>query len=155
MKLDWKTTLWLTSLSVLISPLAQAQFCTLTNASVNGAYGYVASEAGAVVTTTSTTSTTGTGTTTSTYSNTAIGQLLNGISAGNQFALGGVLVFDGVGNITATSTPGGTATPIGTYNVNSDCWVTVSLQDVFGTNTAKTQLAGVVLGRGSEIDLTS
>ena len=53
MKLDWKTTLWLTSLSVLISPLAQAQFCPLTNASVNGAYGYVASEAGAVVTTTS------------------------------------------------------------------------------------------------------
>src|ERR1700689_78208 len=100
MKLDWKTTLWLTSLSVLISPLAQAQFCTLTNASVNGSYGYVASEAGAVVTTTSTTST---GTTTSTYSNTAIGQLLNGISAGNQFALGRVWVFDGVGSINATS----------------------------------------------------
>ncbi len=155
MKLDWKTALWLCSLSVLISPLAQAQYCTLTNASLKGAYGYVASEAGAVVTTTSTTGATGTGTTTSTYSNTGIGQLLNGISAGNQFALGGVWAFDGAGSINATSTPGGTETPIGTYNVNSDCSVTVSLQDVFGTNTATTQLAGVVLGHGSEIDLTS
>lgn len=152
MKIDWKRTLWLSSLSVLISPLVQAQYCTLTNASLKGAYGYVAGEAGAVVTTTSTT---GTGTTTSTYSNTGIGQLLNGISAGNQFALGGVWVFDGVGSINATSTPGGTETPIGTYNVNSDCSVTVSVQDVFGTNTATTQLAGVVLGRSSEIDLTS
>ena len=153
MKLDWKKTLWLASLSVLISPLAHAQYCTLTNASVKGAYGYVASQAGAVVTTTSGTGTTGT--TTSPYSNTALGQLLNGISAGNQFALGGVLVFDGVGSINATSTPGGAETPVGTYNVNSDCSVTVSLQDVFGTNTATTQLVGVALGGGSEIDLTS
>ncbi len=155
MKINWKRTLWLSSLSVLISPLVQAQYCTLTNASVKGAYGYVASEAGAVVTTTSTTGATGTGATTSTYSNTGIGQLLNGISAGNQFALGGVWVFDGVGSINATSTPGGAETVIGTYNVNSDCSITVSVEDVFGTTTAATQLAGVVLGGGSEIDLTS
>jgi len=95
MKLDWKWTTWLSSLIVLISPLAQAQYCTLTSASLKGSYGYVASEAGAVVTTTSTTST---GTSTSTYSSTGIGQLLNGISAGNQFALSGVWVFDGAGN---------------------------------------------------------
>src|SRR5665213_466647 len=166
MKIDWKLTLYISSLSVLISPLAQAQFCGLTNASLNGSYGYVASEAGTVVTSgtgttgtgttgtgttgTSTTGTTGTGTTgtaaTDSYSTTDLGQLLGGIAAGNQLALGGVLTFDGAGNVNATSTPGGTAMHVGTYKVNSDCSVTLSLSDPFGTNTAITQLAGVVLG---------
>src|SRR5580698_7020262 len=112
MKLDWKRALWLSSLSILIGPLAQAQFCSLTNASLNGSYGYVASEAGNVVTTgttgTGTTGTTGTtgSTTTNTFSATDIGQLLGGISAGNQLALGGVWTLDGFGNINATSAPG-------------------------------------------------
>jgi hypothetical protein len=162
MKLDWKIALGFCSLSVLISPLAQAQFCGLTNASLSGAYGYVASEAGAVVTPTTTTSgTTGTGstgtgsTTTLTFSDSATGQLLGGIAAGNQFALGGVWTFDGAGNVNATSTPGATAMHIGTYKVNSDCSVSVSLADTFGTNTSVTQLAGVALASGAEIDLTS
>ena len=59
MKIDLKRTLWLSSLCVLIGPMVQAQFCGLTNASLNGSYGYVASEAGAVVATTSGTGTTG------------------------------------------------------------------------------------------------
>jgi hypothetical protein len=165
MKIDWKLALYISSLSVLISPLAQAQFCGLTNASLNGSYGYVASEAGTVVTSgtgttgTGSTGTTGTGTTgtaaTNSYSTTDLGQLLGGIAAGNQLALGGVLTFDGAGNVNGTSTPGGTAMHVGTYNVNSDCSVALSLSDPFGTNTAVTQLAGVVLGRGAEIDLTS
>ena len=89
MKIDLKRTLWLSSLCVLIGPMAQAQFCGLTNASLNGSYGYVASEAGAVVATTSGTGTTGaTATTTpNTYSDTEIGKLLGGIAAGNQFPL--------------------------------------------------------------------
>jgi hypothetical protein len=33
--------------------------------------------------------------------------------------------------------------------------VSVSLMDSFGTNTSVTQFAGIVLGRGSEIDLVS
>ncbi len=159
MKIDWKLTLYISSLSVLMSPLAQAQFCGLTNASLNGSYGYVASEAGTVVTATSGTGTTGTGTTGMTapnsYSTTNLGQLLGGIAAGNQLALGGVLTFDGAGNVNAASTPGTTAIHVGTYNVGSDCSVTVSLADPFGTNPAVTQLAGVVLGRGAEMDLTS
>jgi hypothetical protein len=160
MKIDWKLTLCGSLLGVLMSPLAQAQFCGLTNMSLNGAYGYVASEAGTVVATSPGTGTTGTTSTTgtaapNTFSSTALGQLLGGISAGNQFALGGVLTFDGAGNVNATSAPGGLAIHVGTYNVNSDCSVTVSLTDPFGTNPAVTQLAGVVLGRGAELDLTS
>jgi hypothetical protein len=157
MKIDWKFTLCGSLLGVLMSPLAQAQFCGLTNMSLSGAYGYVASEAGTVVATSSGTGTTGTTGTTSpnTFSSTALGQLLGGIAAGNQFALGGVLTFDGAGNVNATSAPGGLAVHVGTYKVNSDCSVVVSLTDPFGTNPAVTQLAGVVLGRGAELDLTS
>src|SRR5580704_5970424 len=160
----------LSSASLMVSPLARAQFCGLSNASLTGSYGYVASEAGTVTTTTSGTGTTGTtttgttgttGTTTTstganTYSNTNIGQLLGGIAAGNQFAFSGVLTFDGAGNITSSAAPTGTAVAtIGTYNVNSDCSVSVSLMDAFGSNTTATKLVGVILGRGAEIDLTA
>jgi hypothetical protein len=177
MRFDWKTTLCLSGFSLLFSPLAQAQFCQLTNASLTGSYGYVASESGTVpttatgttgttatgttttgTTTTGTTGTTGTpgATTTTTYSNTGVGNLLGGIAAGDLFAYSGVWVFDGSGDIFATAMPGGAETPVGTYNVNSDCSVSVSLRDPFGTNTtAMTQFAGIVLGRGSEIELTS
>jgi hypothetical protein len=41
---------------------------------------------------------------------------------------------------------------VGTYNVNSDCSITLSLTDVFGSNTTPVQLVGVVLGGGTEID---
>src|ERR1700678_2596013 len=167
MKSTWMITLCLTPLGLFSSSLAQAQFCSVTNATLAGPYGYAASQGGTVATTTSTTGTTGTTTTTgttgtgtsttpNTYSGTNIGQLLGGISAGNQFAFSGVWNFDGSGNITATSEPVGTTIErIGTYNVNSDCSLTVSVTDVFGSNTTATQLVGVVLGRGSEIDLTS
>src|ERR1700722_19959992 len=130
MKPNWKITLWLSSIGVLISPLAQAQFCGLTIASLNGSYGYVASQAGTVPTPVPA----GTPATT-TYSSTAIGDLLSGISAGHQLALSGVWKFDGVGNVNATSAPGGAATHVGAYTVNPDCSVTVSLTDTFGTNT--------------------
>jgi hypothetical protein len=156
MKLNWKTTLCLSTFGFLFSPLAQAQFCSLTNASLSGAYGYVASEPGASATTTGTTGTgTTTGTTAGGYSNTGIGQLLGGVAGGNQFALSGVWVFDGQGNVATTSMPGGTLVDAGTYKVNSDCSVSVSIADVFGTNTTATQFAGVILGRGAEIDLMS
>jgi len=159
MKIDWKLTLYLSSLSVLMSPLAQAQFCGLTNGNLSGTYGYVASEAGTVVVPASGTDATGSGTAatiaTNTFSTSNLGQLLGGIAAGNQLALGGVLMFDGAGDISAAATSGGSAVRVGTYTVNSDCSVSVSLTDPFGTATAVTQLAGVVLGRGAEIDLTS
>jgi hypothetical protein len=44
---------------------------------------------------------------------------------------------------------------VGSYNVNPDCSISVSLTDVFGTNTNAAQFVGIVLGRGTEIDLTT
>ena len=166
MRLDLKVTSGLLKVTVMLSSfglcqMAQAQFCALTNASLKGSYGYSASESGtppATTTGTGTTGTTGTtgGTTPNTYSTTEIGILLNGITTGSQFAVAGVMAFDGQGNISAISAPTGTAVAqIGTYNVNSDCSLTVSLTDAFGTNTTATQLAGIILGRGTEVDLTS
>jgi hypothetical protein len=140
--------------------MARAQVCFVTNSSLNGAYGFLASEAGAIPATTTGTGTTGTtgasGSSTNGYSTTELGSLLGGIAAGNQFGLSGVLFFDGAGNIDATSSPtAGAEHLVGSYNVNSDCSISVSLTDVFGTNTTMTQWVGIVLGRGTEIDLTT
>lgn len=166
MKSTWMITLYLSSFGLLVGQMAQAQTC---DASVTGIYGYAASQGGTVATPTSTTTgttgtgttgTTGTGTTGSTtttsYSTTNIGLLLGGIAAGDQFAYSGVLSFDGAGSIFATAAPTGTAVAkVGTYTINSDCSLSVSLMDPFGGNTSTTQLVGIVLGRGTEIDLMS
>jgi hypothetical protein len=147
------TMLCFSCFGLLSVQLAQAQqACRAMNSSLNGPYGFAASEAG---TTTTATGTTGAPGATSGYSATELGNLLGGIAAGNQFALTGVLNFDGAGNIDATSASGSPLQVVGSYNVNSDCSVSVSLIDLFGTNKTATQLAGIVLGRGSEIDLTT
>jgi len=155
MKSRWLTMLSFGCFSLLTVPLAQAQVCLLSNATLSGSYGFVASEAGAIPTTTGTT-TTGTTTASSGYSSTEIGSLLGAIAAGNQFSLSGILAFDGAGNISATSSPtGGTSQAAGTYSVNPDCSVSVSLTDSFGANVSPIKLAGIILQRGVEIDLTS
>ncbi|MGH9666519.1 MAG: hypothetical protein ACRD9L_18995, partial [Bryobacteraceae bacterium] len=86
-----------------------------------------------------------------------MGQLLGGIAAGMPFSVAGRLSFDGAGNVSATSAAqGGNTMIVGTYNVHSDCGITVQLKDAFGNATANTtpaQLEGVVVGMGSEIDL--
>lgn len=162
MKINWKLALCLSSAGVVFAPLAQAQFCMLTNSSLSGSYGYTASQSGtplpAASTSTSTSSSTttdngGVSTSANGYSTTAIGQLLGGISGGTQFAQSGVWSFDGAGNISATSTPGGTRQPIGTYTVNSDCSLSVTVADIFGNVATPVQLSGIILGHGAEIDL--
>ncbi len=147
----WITIICLGCIVLLPGQVALAQVCHATNSRLNGQFGFVASEAGTVVATTSTPGTVSP--VTSPYSTTELGTLLGGISAGNQFTLSGVLNFDGVGNIDATSA--GTELVVGTYGVNSDCSISVSLKDAFGATTPAIQLAGVILGTGSEIDLTS
>jgi hypothetical protein len=155
MKSRWLTMLSFGCFSLLGVPLAQAQVCLLSNASLSGSYGFVASEAGAIPATTGTT-TTGTTTASSGYSTTEIGSLLGAIAAGNQFSLSGILTFDGAGNIGATSSPsGGITQAAGSYSVNPDCSVSVSLTDSFGTNVSPVKLAGIILQRGIEVDLTS
>jgi hypothetical protein len=150
MKLRWLTMLSFGCFSLLAVPLAQAQVCLLSNATLSGSYGFVASEAGAIP------ATTGTTTTSSGYSTTEIGSLLGAIAAGNQFSLSGILTFDGAGNISATSSPaGGTTQAAGSYSVNPDCSVSVSLTDSFGANVNPVKLAGIILQRGIEVDLTT
>jgi hypothetical protein len=141
--------------SLLAAPMARAQVCLLSNASLSGSYGFVASEAGAIATPPGTTAPGATAAPTG-YSSTEIGSLLGAIAAGNQFSLSGILTFDGAGNIGATSSPaGGTTQAAGSYNVNPDCSVSVSLTDSYGTNTNPIKLAGIILQRGIEVDLTS
>ena len=140
---------------------AQQFGCTTTTSSVTGAYGYVATEvalSGVTITPP--------GTNTQVYSDTPLGTLIEDINAGGQFWLAGVLYFDGAGHISiASPTSPGSQTPVGTYTVNSDCTITVTLSDVFNTTPTSTNnpkptlgntsLIGLVLGGGSEIDLTA
>lgn len=159
MQVKLKMMFCLPALGLLANQLANAQYCQVTNSSLNGPYGYVASELGTVVKPSPGAGTNGAPSSTgapNTYSSSNIGQLLAGIAAGNQFGYAGALTLDGVGNVSASSAPMGTVVSnVGTYNVNSDCSVSISLMDPFGTNTSVTQLAGIVLGRGAEIDLVS
>jgi hypothetical protein len=155
MKRRWITMLYLSAFGLLPIQLAQAQVCLVSNSNLAGTYGFVASESGTIPATTGTTTTTGTSS--SGYSNTEVGSLLSGVAAGNQFGLSGILILDGAGNVdAAASLTGGVTQIVGNYKVNFDCSVSMSVMDTFVTNSPTSlQLVGVVLGRGSEIDLTT
>jgi hypothetical protein len=142
---------------------AQQVGCLATTNSVTGSYTYTAVEvplSGVAITPPGTT------TNTQVYSNTSIGKLVGSINGGGAFSLAGVLYFDGAGNISvaATSSPLGASANVGTYTVNTDCTINVTLSDVFNTATSgpgvttatlgKASLIGMVLGGGSEIDLS-
>jgi len=141
--------------------MAQQVGCLATNSSVIGTYALSANQfpiGGLIVQPP--------GTNPSNYSNTPLGKLIVAINGGVAFSGSGVLYFDGAGNVSvaAASSPLGTSTNVGTYNVNTDCTINVRLVDVFNTGTsgpgvtnptqASTSLIGLVLGGGSEIDLS-
>jgi hypothetical protein len=140
------------------------QVCIATTASVAGSYAYTATQMpvpGAAVAVPANPSTPA-------YSNTSIGQLIENINGGGAFGSAEVFYFDGAGNISVVPTPIPTTTSIfvnvGSYSVNSDCTIGVTLNDVFNTATsgpgvtnptqASIKLVGVILGGGSEIDLS-
>jgi hypothetical protein len=143
---------------------AAQQSCTATTSSVIGSYEYIATElpfASVVLTPPGTTTSTGT----QPYSNTQIGNLLSALNAGTGFSSANVLYFDGAGNVSVSSSTATftASTVVGTYVVNSDCTINVTLIDVFnstanGAGTVATQgkatLIGVVLGGGTELVLT-
>jgi hypothetical protein len=132
---------------VLCAKVGSAQAC---QSGANGYYSYSAIGTGVP----GALFTTNTGSLTSAYSNTPVGQLLNGIANTGPFAASGSFYLDGSGNIRASSAPqGGTTMLVGTYVVNSDCTIAVTLTDAFGTNTTATTLQGLILANGSEIDL--
>jgi len=68
-------------------------------------------------------------------SNTPIGNLATGLSSRNAFTATGRLFADGAGNFYAAATAGSLVvnTLAGTYNVNPDCTITVTLGDPFVT----------------------
>ncbi len=130
---------------IALLPLASAQVCSSGSATLNGAYGFVATQfasSGAAPRTG--------------FSSSEIGTLLSGIAGSGAFSAVGFLNFDGAGGIFATSSPtGGFFAQVGTYTVNTDCTVAATLTDPMtfgGTNRATSSLQGVVLGGGSEVD---
>lgn len=88
---------------------------------------------GTTTTGTGTTTTTGTGTTTTTptVSQTPVGELVGGVSGLSPFAIVGVIDADGAGNLSAAAFTGATLTKVGTYTVNPDCTISVTLTDAF------------------------
>ena len=139
---------------------AQQMGCLATTGSVIGSYTYVATElpfngVGFIPP----------GTNQQVYSSTTIGKLLGNVATGTTFSSGGVLYFDGAGHISVSTaaSPLAASTAVGTYTVNSDCTINVTLTDVFNTTTASTgvltmgstSLIGLILGGGTEIDLSA
>jgi hypothetical protein len=158
---------------ILAPQLVSAQAapaCQTTNALVIGTYGFVL-DSGTFFSgvTTNPPGTTGSvtfealaisppGTTPATlYSNTQLGRLLGGLAGTAVGAVTGVFYFDGNGNIFASSTVGGAPNMIvGTYTVNGDCTITISLKDAFSTSSpppAAVSFTGLLAGSGTEIDL--
>jgi len=136
------------------------QSCTATTASVIGTYSYTATEFGTVPLTPPGTTTNMQG-----YSNTQIGNFLQSIAGGGAFSSANVFYFDGAGHITiAASTSSFTGSqPVGTYTVNADCTISVTLTDTLNTITSvnganstqgSTTLIGLVLGGGAEVYLS-
>ncbi len=132
---------------VLCAKIGSAQACQSV---ANGYYSYSAIGTGipgALLTTSSTNSTPA-------YSNTPLGRLLTGVANTGPFATSGSLYVDGSGSVRASSAPqGGTTMLVGTYVVNSDCTIAMTLTDAFGTSTTVTTLQGLILANGAEIDL--
>ena len=156
---------------VLCNQAASAQTCG-NNAMLNGSYVYMAIQTGFIgvavtppgtagtsgattIPTGGTTPTGTTGATGTTYSSTGVGQLLAGLTGSVPFSSSGSLTFDGAGNVFASSSPaGGGSTIVGTYTVNPNCTITVTLRDAFGSNTSPAEtLQGIVVGNGAEVDL--
>jgi hypothetical protein len=139
---------------------AQQVACLATTNSVVGSYTYIATQTPLAGVTISPP-----GTTSSLYSNTTIGQLVGDIDTGAPFSSAGTLYFDGAGHIlvSTSAAPLSPSVLVGTYTVNSDCTINVTLSDVFNTasvagssvpTTSMSNLIGLVLGGGTEIDLS-
>ncbi len=96
----------------------------------------------------------------------ALSTLIQNANSSSPFFTVGVLGFDNAGNVIASSTAGLLNTPVGTYQLNQDCSISVKLNDAFATSSASSTGAttagqsaasasfeGVLLDGGNEIDL--
>jgi hypothetical protein len=179
-------TLGAAVVTLMLCPAVNAQSC-VGHSQVSGAYAFVGSRFGITNVSTSTGGSNGTGTVSSTtpvVSSTPLGQLLGDLESPSPFAVVGRVVADGAGNLFAGPNATTTITQVGTYSVNSDCTISVTLTDVFlgmpitppGTSSGSTigvktsstggtqstttatpvsmTFEGIVLANGAEIDLT-
>jgi hypothetical protein len=92
-----------------------------------------------------------------TYSTTQVGRLLSGLAGVTVGAVTGQFYLDGNGNIFASSTVGGSpSTIVGSYVINSDCTVTVTITDAFSTASKPPQasLSGFLVNGGTQLDLS-
>jgi len=141
---------------------AAQQTCTATTASVQGSYTYIATE---FPFGTSVVTPPGTTTNQQPYSNTQIGNLIQQLNGGGIISSANVFYFDGAGHISIAAAGSFTGTTVvGTYTVNSDCTISVTLTDVFNTTTTATgvpptqgtaTLIGFVTGGGTELYLSA
>ncbi len=156
--------------AVMAGQYAEAQGC---NTSVMGYYSYSSigdgvagsllngSTSTGIGTTTgtgtgTTTGVTGSGTAASNYSNTGVGNLLNGLSGSSPFATAGSWYFSSGTIFASPATDRSAQQQIGTYTLNSDCTISVTLNDAFNTGTSKqpsATLQGMVLRGGADIVL--
>jgi hypothetical protein len=169
MKPRWRTFVAVLAFVFLISlsQVAGAQSlsaCNATNSLVVGNFGFVLT-AGTFIPVTANPP----GTTTSAafqalavnppgtnpYSKTQLGQLLSGVAGITAGSVTGIFYFDGAGNIYASQTVGGPlSTAVGTYTVDVNCGILISLGDVFAAqNPKQVTFAGSLVGNASEIDL--
>jgi hypothetical protein len=140
--------------------VAQTVGCLATTSSLIGSYTFIGTQlplAGVTISPPGSTTL---------YSQTPLGQLVGDITAGAPFSTSNVFYFDGNGHIliATSSAPLYPSTIVGTYTVNMDCTVNVTITDVNNTATsgpgistptqASVNLIGVVLGGGTEVDLT-
>jgi hypothetical protein len=148
----------------LCAKIGSAQSCQVSSISGNYSYSAIGSGIpGSFLTPSSGTvspgvgtgtPTTGSGSATVAFSNTELGRLLGGVGNTVPFSSAGMLYFDGFGGVRAYPTvQGGASMSAGTYVINPDCTITVTLTDVFGTNKTASSLQGIILSGGSEIDL--
>jgi hypothetical protein len=159
-----KRSKFLTIASMIVSCLAsslQARTC-VGNGDLVGAYGWTATRSlfsPVAITPPATT------TTTLPASSTPLGAFLSGAAGTSAFASVGRISFDGSGNVLASnSATGAMNVKIGSYTVNTDCTVSISLSDTFATaggitgnsDTKKVPLAialeGIIVSNGNEVD---
>lgn len=171
MKHSVSTVMVSMSLMLFGVTVSQARTCS-GNGDLVGSYGFVAARSlfpasavnppGSTAVTLPPAPVSPPGTTGATLPATAIGQLVMGASATSPFSTAGVIGFDGGGNLLASASGGTPNIPVGTYSVNTDCSISGTINNVFGTGTTvttgtapSTTFQGVIVDRGNEIDVTS
>ena len=153
-------------IATMLVPNAHGQSCS-GDSELNGAYALLGSRsvfASVSVTPPGTTGSTSMGSTgTPVVSSTPVGSLVGGVTGLSPFAVIGRVAADGAGNLFAAPSASSTPQQVGTYTVNPDCTISVTLNDVFvgisitppGTSGAASGNSGSSSGTGMSSSSTT